>query len=45
MKTQEEYAHEIDEIVLRDVKRYQGDWIEIDRKIFMLPEIRTRYLF
>ena len=42
MKTQEEYAHEIDEIVLRDVKRYQGDWIEIDRKIFMLPENKDK---
>lgn len=38
MKTQEEYAREIDEIVLRDVKSNQSDWFEIDKQIFMLPD-------
>lgn len=38
MKTQEEYAREIDEIVLRDVRRNQGDWFNIDKPSFMLPE-------
>lgn len=37
MKTQEEYAREIDEIVLRDVKGCQSDWFNIDKEIFMLP--------
>ena len=38
MKTQEEYAREIDEIVRRDVRRNQGDWFNIDKPSFMLPE-------
>lgn len=38
MKTQEEYAREIDEIVLRDVESCQSDWFKIDKEIFMLPE-------
>lgn len=38
MKTQEEYAREIDEIVRRDVESYQSDWFKIDKEIFMLPE-------
>ena len=29
MKTQEEYAHEIDEIVRRDVDSCQSDWFDI----------------
>lgn len=29
MKTQEEYAREIDEIVRRDVESYQSDWFKI----------------
>ena len=29
MKTQEEYAREIDEIVLRDVESCQSDWFNI----------------
>lgn len=37
MKTQEEYAREIDEIVRRDVESYQSDWFKIDKEIFMLP--------
>lgn len=37
MKTQEEYAREIDEIVLRDVENHQTDWFDTDKKIFMLP--------
>lgn len=35
MKTQEEYAREIDEIVRRDVESCQGDWFKIDKEIFM----------
>jgi len=31
MKTQEEYALEIDEIVRRDVEDCQSDWFRIDR--------------
>ena len=42
MKTQEEYAREIDEIVLRDVKTCQSDWFNIDRETFMLPENKNR---
>lgn len=38
MKTQEEYAREIDEIVRRDIERFQSDWFDIDRKVFILPE-------
>lgn len=38
MKTQEEYAREIDEIVRRDVESCQIDWFKIDKEIFMLPE-------
>lgn len=34
MKTQEEYAREIDEIVRRDVESYQSDWFKIDKEIF-----------
>lgn len=33
MKTQEEYAHEIDEIVRRDVESCQSDWFIIDKEI------------
>lgn len=32
MKTQEEYAREIDEIVSRDVDSYQSDWFDIDKE-------------
>jgi hypothetical protein len=42
MKTQEEYAHEIDEIVRRDVESCQSDWFKIDREIFMLPENKNK---
>nr|DAL07903.1 MAG TPA: hypothetical protein [Bacteriophage sp.] len=42
MKTQEEYAHEIDEIVLRDVENHQTDWFNTDKKIFMLPENKNK---
>ena len=42
MKTQEEYAHEIDEIVRRDVESCQSDWFEIDREIFMLSENKNK---
>lgn len=38
MKTQEEYAREIEGIVLRDVESCQGDWFNIDKEIFMQPE-------
>lgn len=37
MKTQEEYALEIDEIVRRDVEDCQGDWFRVDKEIFMQP--------
>lgn len=42
MKTQEEYAHEIDEIVRRDVESCQSDWFIIDREIFMQPENKNK---
>lgn len=42
MKTQEEYAREIDEIVLRDVENHQTDWFDTDKKIFMLPENKNK---
>lgn len=42
MKTQEEYAHEIDEIVRRDVESCQGDWFNIDKEIFMQPENKNK---
>lgn len=42
MKTQEEYAREIDEIVSRDVDSYQSDWFDIDKEIFMLPKNKNK---
>lgn len=42
MKTQEEYAREIDEIVSRDVESCQSDWFKIDKKTFMLPENKNK---
>lgn len=42
MKTQEEYAYKIGEIVLRDVESCQSDWFLIDQEIFMLPENRNK---
>lgn len=42
MKTQEEYAREIDEIVLRDVENHRTDWFDTDKKIFMLPENKNK---
>ena len=42
MKTQEEYAREIDEIVRRDVEGCQSDWFKIDKEIFMLPENKNK---
>ena len=42
MKTQEEYAREIDEIVRRDVESCQIDWFKIDKEIFMLPENKNK---
>lgn len=36
MKTQEEYALEIDEIVRRDVESRQSDWFKIDKEIYYL---------
>lgn len=41
MKTQEEYALEIDEIVRRDVESRQSDWFKIDKEIFMQPEKKS----
>lgn len=41
MKTQEEYALEIDEIVRRDVEDCQSDWFIIDKEIFMQPGRRV----
>lgn len=42
MKTQEEYALEIDRIILRDVESCRSDWFGVDRKVFMLEENRGR---
>lgn len=42
MKTQEEYALEIDEIVRRDVEDCQSDWFIIDKEIFMQPENKNK---
>lgn len=42
MKTQEEYAFEIDEIVRRDVESCQSDWFSIDKEIFMRPENKNK---
>lgn len=42
MKTQEEYALEIDEIVRRDVESRQSDWFNTDKKIFMQPENKNK---
>lgn len=42
MKTQEEYAREIDEIVRRDVEAHQEDWFNVDKKIFLLYENRNK---
>lgn len=38
MKTQEEYAREIDKIVIRDLDTCRNDWFEVGKKIFMRPE-------
>lgn len=42
MKTQEEYAREIDEIVRRDVENCQSDWFNIEKETFMLPENKNK---
>jgi hypothetical protein len=42
MKTQEEYAREIEGIILRDVESCQGDWFNIDKEIFMQPENKNK---
>lgn len=42
MKTQEEYAREIDEIVRRDVEGCQSDWFKIDKEIFTLSENKNK---
>ena len=42
MKTQEEYAHEIDEIVRQDVESRQSDWFIINKEIFMQPENKNK---
>lgn len=42
MKKQEEYAREIDKIILRDVECHHSDWFGIDRKTFMLPENKNK---
>lgn len=42
MKTQEEYAFEIDEIVRWDVESCQSDWFEIDKEIFMRSENKNK---
>ena len=42
MKTQEEYAREIDEIVLRDVESCQSDWFSNHKEIFMRPENKNK---
>lgn len=42
MKTQEEYALEIDEIVRRDVESHQSGWFKIDKEIFMQPENKNK---
>ena len=42
MKTQEGYAREIDDIVRRDIKSCQGDWFNIDKETFMLPENKNK---
>lgn len=44
MKTQEEYAREIEGIILRDVESCQGDWFNIDKEIFMQPENENKVL-
>lgn len=44
MKTQEEYAHEIDEIVRRDVESCQSDWFIIDKEIFLAHSAIPRNL-
>lgn len=44
-KSQEEYACEIDGIILRDVTCHQNDWFKIDRPIFLLPENRNKSFF
>lgn len=41
MKTQEEYAREIDEIVRRDVESYQSDWFKIDKE--KMQELRHKF--
>lgn len=41
-KSQEEYACEIDGIILRYVICHQNDWFKIDRPIFLLPENRNK---
>ena len=37
MKTQEQYASEISEIVKRDARTFQTDWFNTDRDTFMKP--------
>lgn len=42
MKTQEEYAREIDKIVIRDLDTCRNDWFDIDKEIFMQPENKNK---
>jgi hypothetical protein len=42
MKTQEEYAREIDKIVIRDLDTCRNGWFEVDKKIFMQPENKNK---
>ena len=44
MKTQEEYAREIDEIVRRDVESCQIDWFKIDKEILEKSLSAIQYL-
>lgn len=43
MKTQEEYAREIDEIVRRDVESCQIDWFKIDIDVDRKDDIDVIY--
>lgn len=45
MKTQEEYAREIDEIVRRDVESCQIDWFKIDKEIFIVFLMKVMNIF
>lgn len=45
MKTQEEYAREIDKIVIRDLDTCRNDWFEVNKRYLCDQKMKIRHLF